>query len=225
MPTPAQPDAIFDFDGVLADSVPLIVQILDRLLRLERNLSLTDAQLRAAVGPPFRGAVAHLCSLADLSPDDSTVDELVEAFRSEYAVRAPAETPMVPGIATALAALQQTHRLSICSSKPRPLVEGILATWNAASWFAAVEAPRPDSDEPKTVGLTRLIAELSMNPKQSTLIGDTRFDIDASRAVGIRCIGVAWGVATADDLLRGGAEAIANHPAELPALLTTANTR
>ncbi len=225
MSTPAQPDAIFDFDGVLADSVPLIVQILDRLLRLERNLPLTDAQLRATVGPPFRGAVAHLCSLAGVSPDDNMVDELVEAFRREYAVRAPAETPMVPGIATVLAALQQTHRLSICSSKPRPLVEGILATWNAASWFAAVEAPRPDSGEPKTVGLARLIAELSMNPKQSTLIGDTRFDIDAARAVGIRCIGIAWGVATADDLLGAGAEAIANHPDELPALLTTANTR
>lgn len=212
-------DAIFDFDGVLADSAPLIVSILDAILRRDMGLAVSDEQLLATVGPPFHQAVAELCAAAGTQPDDPVVDEVVARFRSEYAERVAAETPMFPGVADALAALRSDARLTICSSKPRPLVEALLDHWGARDWFTAVEAPAPGVHEAKAKGLERLIGHLGADPACSALIGDTVFDARAARTHGVGFIGVAWGVGQTAELAAEGAVVIVEHPHDLPRVI------
>ncbi|MCX6391063.1 MAG: HAD family hydrolase [Actinobacteria bacterium] len=216
------PDVIFDFDGVLADSAPLIVEVLDGALIQVLGSSLPADELRATIGPPFPVAVADLCSRHGHRPESPEVQEIVRLFRAEYGSRAAAETPMFEGIPQALADLGGFARLSICSSKPRPLVESILAGWQCEGLFAAVEAPEPGSSEPKAVGLLHLLEALDTAPRNAWLIGDTAFDASAAAQVGTGFIAVSWGIDSAETLAASGAAAVAGAPSDLAAILLEA---
>ena len=50
-------------------------------------------------------------------------------------------------------------------------------------------------------------------------MGDGGPDMELGRALGVRAIGVTWGIGTADQLRAWGAEAVIDSIAELPALL------
>lgn len=208
-------DVIFDFDGVLADSAPLIVKILDLTIQRHLGQAVPHEDLRATVGPPFSQAVQALCDKYGVDAGDSAVQEIIVSFRSEYGHRAAAETTAFPGIRGALDTLGWTCRLSICSSKPLPLVEAILATWGLRDRFADIEAPAPEVTEPKAEGLRRLIERMSAKPSESSLVGDTRFDLWAAETVGVRFVGVAWGIDSPDVLRSLGATTIVDSPAQL----------
>ena len=51
------------------------------------------------------------------------------------------------------------------------------------------------------------------------MIGDTSFDIEMAKAAGATPIGVAWGYHEPDELLRAGAVAVAQSPAQLTEIL------
>lgn len=212
-------DVIFDFDGVIGDSAPLIMEILASVLDRELRIVVAEDDLRAMVGPPLHHAVPALCASigTDISP--AGLDEVIASFRREYGARAPHDTPMFPGVHECLLALSGTVRLSICSSKPIRLLEAILQAWGAAHWFVDTEAPGLDQAEPKAVGLGRLLARLDANADRAVLVGDTVFDAAAASAHELPFIGVAWGVGDPADLTAAGAVAIAADPCDLPNLI------
>ena len=224
MTTNSQFDAIFDFDGVLADSAPLIVEILERLLCHDLGLKITTEQLRATVGPPFRQAVEELCSLTKTSLNAPHVDDIVQAFRAEYAMRVVSETPMFPGVLEALSLMHEDFRLTICSSKPRPLIDAMLVSWGIDDLFAAVEAPPLGSTETKTEGLARLLLDLNMRTDNCALIGDTVYDATAANANGVPLVAVSWGIGDPDELHAAGAVDVVHHPSELAAAIAGLST-
>lgn len=214
-------DVIFDFDGVLADSAPLIVEILGPVIEHEIGSRPALEDLRGVIGPPFRQSVAMLCERLGIPPDDATITRVVAAYREEYTRRVATETPMYPGIAAMIEVVTQDHRLSICSSKPQPMVEGIIETWRMTQYFPLVEAANPEHDEPKTNLLERLVSENDMQRSHSVMVGDTRFDAIAAASVGIPMIGVAWGIGDVEDLRTHGAGVIAADPGHLAQLLSS----
>jgi phosphoglycolate phosphatase len=64
------------------------------------------------------------------------------------------------------------------------------------------------------------LAEAGVDPANAVMIGDTSYDIRMAHNAGVRAIGVAWGYHEAEELSAEGADAVARHPADLPALCT-----
>lgn len=219
MTTTPQFNAIFDFDGVLADSAPLIVDVLDRMLRLERGLTFSDEDLRRTVGPPFREAVARLCAVSGIEVDEQSIEEIVAEFRTEYGRRVASETLLFAGMPEAFEAIEGSVHLSICSSKPKPLIDVILAAWGIGETFTDIEAPAVGDHESKTAGLARLLQRLPAPSGRSALIGDTVFDAEAAAANTVAFVGVAWGIGGIDELKQAGAIRIAQTPAELATII------
>ncbi len=212
--------AIFDFDGVLADSVPLIVEVLSATIKSSLGIDLPPRVLRRAVGPPLAMVIEELCRQPGIEPTDAVLAEIVAAFRLEYGLRAPDETQMFPGIPEALSDVRRFASMTICSSKPRPMVEAILKSWAVEWLFDDIEAPLPSQSEPKAVGLRRLLARTAASPDRCVLIGDTAFDGVAAMSEKVHFLGVAWGVADSATLRESGAVAVADSPAALPAEIT-----
>ena len=219
MTTTPQFNAIFDFDGVLADSAPLIVNVLDRMLRFERGLTFSDEDLRRTVGPPFREAVARLCAVSAIEVDEQSIEEIVAEFRAEYGRRVAGETLLFTGMPEVFEAIEGSAHLSICSSKPRPLIDVILAAWGIGDTFRDIEAPAVGDHESKTEGLARLLQRLPAPSNRSALIGDTVFDAEAAAANTVAFVGVAWGIGDIDELKQAGAIWIAQTPAELATII------
>jgi phosphoglycolate phosphatase len=218
-------DVIFDFDGVLADSAPLIVEILGTTIAREVGIDVPAVELRSVVGPPFAEAVAILCERHTVPPSDPRVHAVIDSFRADYARRAASETVWFEGIPGAIREIRESARTTICSSKPRELVRSILTAWDMSELFDRVEAPALGSSEPKARGLTRLVSELGMDVDACALVGDTLFDGRAAASAGMPFIGVAWGIDPPNILREHGAVMIVEQPCDLPAAISQVGTR
>jgi phosphoglycolate phosphatase len=167
------------------------------------------AALHGFLGPPLHGAFAELAG-------DSLADACVEAYRERYRLHSSAETSVIEGMASALAALPDP--LVVVTSKPLALAEPLLRAVGLRDRFKAVFGPALDERaEPKAVTLQRALEAHAPH----TLVGDRSFDVVAAHAHGLRAIGVLWGIGSEAELRDAGADAIARTPAELPALLAS----
>jgi len=50
--------------------------------------------------------------------------------------------------------------------------------------------------------------ELGMEPAQTCVVGDAVLDVQMAVSAGVQCIGVSYGVAGGDELLRVGVDAV-----------------
>lgn len=172
---------LFDLDGVLADSRATILDSLTAALA-ERGRPVPDDIAERAVGPPLPLALQDLYGL---DPDGDEVAAIVRDSRARYET-ALLRTPGFPGVPEVLRALRRRGlTLGVCTSKPLPFAERVLAVLGLA--FDVVEAPAVDGTEEKTATLERALARL---PEAFALVGDRRFDIAAARAHGLLAVGV-----------------------------------
>jgi phosphoglycolate phosphatase len=198
---------LFDLDGVLIDSHAAFTASVNHALG-EYGLAARDAgELRRFIGPPLRGTFAEL----GVARED--IDARVDAYRDHYAAHGAAVTTVFAGIPELLATLGARHRLVIATSKTASLATAIVRELGLAPYFDALHGPADETrGEPKTETVARALPAIA-------LVGDTRYDVEAARANGLRAIGVTWGIGGEDDLRAAGAEAIAHTPDELEALL------
>jgi phosphoglycolate phosphatase len=172
-------------------------------------------ELHALIGPP---PSVSFSGLLGVSPQDPEVADLVERYRGFYREVALEETELVPGIAEVVAELAAFRRLAVATSKAKALAEPILDALGLLEHFAVVAGPELGAlDEDKTTTAARALAQLGVDT--APLVGDTRFDIEAARALGIQAIGVTWGIGTEAALREAGADVIVDDPRELLDLL------
>jgi phosphoglycolate phosphatase len=67
--------------------------------------------------------------------------------------------------------------------------------------------------------LEAAIAAVGATPQATAMIGDTAYDMAMAQAADAHAVGVAWGYHSSDELRAAGAEAIAETPGELAAIL------
>lgn len=202
-----QTTVLFDLDGVLIDSHAAFTASVNHALT-EYGLPAQDGDdLRRFIGPPLRGTFAEL----GVARDD--IDGRVDSYRDHYGSHGAAVTEVFPGIPAMLEAVGARHRLVIATSKAASLASAIVEELGLSTYFDGLHGPADEtSAEPKAQTVARALPAIA-------LVGDTRFDVEAALANGLRPIGVSWGIGLEDDLRAAGAAAIAHTPAELEALL------
>jgi phosphoglycolate phosphatase len=207
---------LFDLDGCLVDSTPVIAACIDHALTTVADLpALGVDALRFAVGPPLLTTFEQL--LGDRGGDAALVARCVDAYRHRYALVAHAQTVVIPGVPAALDALAEHGSLAVVTSKPHPIAEPLLRALGLRERFAAVHGPAADhAVEPKATTLARALDALGVADARSTaMIGDRSHDIVAGRAHGTRTVGVTWGAGARAELEAAGADVVVDDPAEL----------
>jgi phosphoglycolate phosphatase len=168
-------------------------------------------ELHALIGPPTAVSFSGLLGVAQDAPE---VGELVGTYRGFYRESAIAETTLQPGIAEVVAGLAERRRLAVATSKAKQLAEPILEALGLREHFEIVAGPDiGDLHEDKATTAARALAELGV--ATAPLVGDTRFDVEAAVALGLRPVGVTWGIGTEAELRRAGAGLIVHEPREL----------
>jgi phosphoglycolate phosphatase len=209
-------DAIlFDLDGVLVDSRAAFANSVNAALTAHGLAERPAADLYRYLGPPLHGTFATLAPDAD----DAGVDGLVEAYRARYRSIGFGESALFAGIADVLVALGATMPLVVATSKPQALAAPLLEALGVAGRFRAIVGPSLDvRAEPKAITIGRALAHLG-GARAPVMVGDRRYDVLGAAAHGLPCIGVLWGVGSAEELREAGAAALAEAPAVLPGLL------
>jgi phosphoglycolate phosphatase len=204
--TPRADAAIFDFDGVIIDSLPPVETAINGALLAHGFPSRTTAELERFIGPPALSAFAELTGAAE---DSDTVAACVATYHDIYRRVYLDQTRLVDGMPELLRSL--TLPLALATSKAREFVAPLLGHFGIE--FAVVSAP--ELAEPKRETVAR--AQQALGARDPVVVGDRFYDVEAAQACGLRVIGVTWGVGDRDELR--GADIIVERPAELYALL------
>jgi phosphoglycolate phosphatase-like HAD superfamily hydrolase len=176
---------VFDFDGVLADSSALC---LDLLRRVSKDVAMpqrvSDDLWDRLDDISFPAIVRYLGIPADRVAD--CVRRIFEGMTAES--YRPA---LFAGIDAVLPALADEGHVAILSASPAAVIETALARAGLAGTVGAICDGRDPRS--KAAKLPPLLARFGASPSQTVMIGDAVSDIRAGRANGMRTAAVTWG--------------------------------
>lgn len=211
--------ALFDCDGTLVDGQAGVVNAMEAAFA-EVDLPAPDRhQVRRIVGLSLPQAIRLLAPAASEAQRHAADTAYREAFRAAREAGSLVE-PLYEGIAELIAALSADGWiLGVATGKSQRGLEHCLATHGLSSHFTTLQTADDHPSKPHPSMIDTALAETGVGPQSCVMIGDTDFDMAMAMAAGVRALGVDWGYHTADELLRGGAEAVATDPAHLKELL------
>lgn len=202
------PAVLLDLDGTLVDSVFHHV--------IAWDLALTEAghpiplwRIHAAIGMGGSRLVPwllgeHVDELTELKDaHEELFLEQADRLRPTEGARALVEDLEVRGVPFVIA-----------TSATGPVREALLEALDRTD-LPAIDADGVDSSKPAADLLLAGCEELGVDPAHATLIGDSPWDAEAARRVGIRSIAVRTGGFGDDRLLRGGAMDVVDNPRAL----------
>ncbi|UXI68910.1 HAD hydrolase-like protein [Tahibacter amnicola] len=208
---------LFDLDGTLIHSEAGIVGSI-RYAIAQMGLDAPPLEtLRTWIGPPLRQSFPSV-----VGDDHARVEEAVAHYRVRFDSLGWAEHEVYEGIPAVVEALAtQGKRLAVVTTKMFSQARKIIDHLPFGHHFEQVYAPTGDGQHSeKAAMIARALADFSVDPARTAMIGDRYFDIEGARANGVRAVGVTWGFGSREELKGAGADAVVSHPSELaPALV------
>lgn len=209
------PVVLFDLDGTLIDSGPMIVASMKHAAQSVLGREIPEEVLAAAVGGP--GLVAQMHALA---PD--RVDDLVAAYR-EHNEPLHDELEAFWEVIEVLPRLRgEGRRLGIVTAKRRATVELAFRRLPEleSSFDVVITSDDTERHKPAPDPILAALVRLGVAPAEAAYVGDSPFDIRAARAAGVYAVAVAWGGIHGDDVLeRERPDAFVRHAEELLGVL------
>lgn len=202
--------AIFDFDGTLVRSDDCITRSLAAALG-GRSLPCDTAAARALIGLPLDRIVRELAGEAI---DDSSVGEVIAAYRGHYAAFEPEMVACYPDVPEVLEALRGAGvTLAIATSKTTRGVSATLARLGLTALFAHVFGnDRVTRGKPDPEMVHAILSLAERTPADAIVVGDTTFDVEMATAAGVASCAVTYGNHSAARL----AEARPTHVVDAP---------
>lgn len=173
--------AVFDFDGTVAASFPLIGKVFSELFK-EVEPSITEKDMRKFFGPSERGILWK--ALGRERGDKAFVRflELYEQFHDELL------PDLIPGIRELLIDLNlRGVRCCLLTGRSQESADISFGKLNITGLFEKVYVGSPEG-ECKEQRLRELEAELKLQPSDIVYIGDSGKDIDSCRLAGVEII-------------------------------------
>ncbi|MBA3685999.1 MAG: HAD family hydrolase [Planctomycetes bacterium] len=209
---------LYDHDGTLVDSLPLVVAATNRVL-IARGLPALPAH---DIIEGMHVATRPRMGLHAGSSDPLEQDRLAQAFYDEARAIGDDYARPYDGVAAMIEAIATRGMAQgVVSNNQGALIRGLMAHAGLGGRFAAIlgeedfAAPKPDPS-----GLLAGADRLGVDPRDCVYVGDTIGDLRAAIAAGMRCIGCLWGISPASAMTGVGFSALIAHPTELPATLS-----
>ncbi len=204
---------LFDLDGTLADTIPLIVASYQHAFRTVLGEEIDEARARAWIGRPL------LPALLEESPEHGhSLDLTYREWNLANTARLIQRYDGVPEMLEALASAGV--RMAVATSKRRQTarlaLEGV-GIDHLIEVAAALEDTTRHKPEPDP--LLHAAASLGSQPCDCVYVGDATVDVLAARAAGMAAIAVSWGAADREALAATGPDALVDTVADLTANL------
>jgi phosphoglycolate phosphatase/pyrophosphatase PpaX len=184
---------LFDFDGTVADTLPLIFTAFRSTFRQFLGQHVTDSQVLAMFGPTETVILQNA-----LSPDqlDAGLSHFFEVYANEHhRVANP------PEIREMLASFQEAGiRMGIVTGKGRRSADISLREWELDRYFEVVitgdevSAPKPHPE-----GILSAMQQMGISAEETIYVGDSHVDVLAGKAAGLVTVGVRWLAVTQGD--------------------------
>lgn len=208
---------LYDHDGTLVDSLPMVVAATNRVLVANGHGAAPRDAVIAAMVLPTAPRMGHHAHTSDAIEQGRLAAEFYAAARELGPVHARAYEG-IPSVVSAFAA--RDIRQAVVSNNEGAVVRIIMRHLGLAQHFAAlygeddVAAPKPD---PR--GIVQAAAALGVSLDDCVFVGDSENDSDAARAAGVRSIGVTWGIHPRARMEHLGFGSLIDRPEQLLSLI------
>lgn len=200
---------IFDFDGTIADSFDVIVDIFEHLTN--RSEKLTDKQLTELRGYPVAVVAKRLNVSWWRAP--------WLLFRGRHLMgQRIREIPVFAGMPKVIEQLHaEGHEVFILSSNSTHNVKKFMKQHHLYKYFVEIKGSHGLQGKAKL--LKKMVERNNLDIKDCVYVGDETRDVVVSQAVGMRVIAVSWGFAKTEFLESLHPTAMAYKPQDIVTIL------
>ena len=184
-----RPVICFDWDGTIADSMPLCVAEVRQTLRLMGLPEQPEETLRRCNGPTYEDAAAIVGV-----PENRVAEYMDIRLRSGMEL-CPTVNRLFPGAREMLESLWERAALCVVSNGQREYIDLCLRLFGLEGVFARTEAFQHGRSK------ARALAEVlrDFGASRAWMVGDRLGDIEAGKANGIPTIAACYGYGTPDE--------------------------
>ena len=205
---------LFDFDGVLADTLDDMLNFAQAVCaELGVNRLPTPADLDALETMSFVEYGMQLRVPPEL------VDEFVNRCLKRF-IEKPHPPKMFEGMAEVIKQLSKDHVIAIVTGNTTSAVETFLAENDILQHISGIFAV--DQPGSKTEKMRKAKSQLGRENDVVYYVGDAVSDIHAARQVSVKSVAVSWGHQSRSKLVNAKPDHIVHAPIEIVALLEKA---
>lgn len=178
---------LFDFDGTLADTLPLVYRSFREMWRGVDGRELSDEEILSLFGPPEEEIIRQRVPEEQLEASLEEYYSLYQKFHEE-------EVEQVPQMLQLLRDLKENgYQVGVVTGKGRRSAEISLAKLEMAD---LVDILVTGSDvrryKPHPEGIQKALSQLGCSPEEGIYVGDSPGDVHAGLAAGVGTVGVRW---------------------------------
>jgi HAD superfamily hydrolase (TIGR01509 family) len=192
---------IFDFDGIIVDSEPLIFKLTQAMAAQEGWAVSAEEYYRDYLALDDRGIVEHLFTSHGRPVNVARRDELVAWKFQQYEKIIRDGLPPLPGAPEFVAELARHYPLAIASGSLRVEIEHLLTKLGLREKFVVlVTADDCERSKPAPevylkafarLGALPNFSEQPLQPEECLAIEDAPLGVVAAQAAGLRCLAIA----------------------------------
>ncbi|MBS4220522.1 HAD family hydrolase [Bacillus sp. FJAT-49711] len=178
---------IFDFDGTLADTLPVCFYAFQAVFKEFDNLEVTSDDIKAMFGPSETGIIKE-------NLRDSNYDKAIELYYEKYIEKHQELVQYNEEIDNLLLLLKREgYKLGIVTGKASRSLLISLDCLNMNNLFDViitgddVEKPKPHPE-----GINKALEQLNIKNTEAVFLGDSDADILAGKRSNVHTIGVKW---------------------------------
>lgn len=213
MNLPAPRTVLFDLDGTIADTVPLIIATYKRTVLTHLGWEPTVEQCKEWIGRSMTD------TFQAMAPDRA--EELAADYLEWNLANHREYVHAFDGVSELIDALEASGRdYGVVTSKRH---KSALLSLECVELTGRIRLLATEEDtvnhKPEPEPLLHALALLGAEAKDAVYIGDAVVDLQAANAAGIAAVGVTWGAASEEELAAHNPVAIVHTMAELRAFL------
>lgn len=182
---------IFDWDGTLSDSKAKITRAM-QMAAIDLGWEpLADHFIHDIIGLGLPEAIHRLYPGVHVS--DRV--RLRDAYAARFLMLDEARpSDFFPGVKETLESLkQQGHILTVATGKSRKGLDRIFGVLGLTGFFHATRCADETASKPDPLMLRELLDEFGVAAGEAVMIGDTEFDMEMARQIGMPRIAVSYG--------------------------------
>ena len=188
---------IFDMDGTLVSSRPLLHHCISEISEKYTGKSLTLEEVVAKSGPAIGEIIRSITAHLTEQEQERAVMDYYDCHRNNVS----SKVVLFPGISGLLERIRSSGRqLALMTGVERAIMESTLDMFELQPYFdelRAVDDVRNTKPDPE--GILLVLARIKADPKRSIYIGDRPVDIIAGRRAGVFTGAALWGPQTRGD--------------------------
>lgn len=178
---------IFDFDGTLADTLPVCFNAFKAVFKEFDNIDISSDEILAMFGPSETGIIKE-------NLVNKNYDKAIELYYTEYSENHRNMVPVNEELNDLLRLLKQEgYKLGIVTGKARRSLDISIESLNMKNLFDViitgddVQQPKPHPE-----GLNKALAQLQIKNSDAVFLGDSDADIMAGKQANVYTVGVQW---------------------------------